>query len=40
MPPEMITIVAPIAMMAKKLASKMPKGLDVTYFTNSGSEAA
>lgn len=24
---------------AKKLASKMPKGLDVTYFTNSGSEA-
>ena len=28
-----------IAVMAKKLASKMPKGLDVTYFTNSGSEA-
>ena len=28
-----------IAMMAKKLASKMPKGLEVTYFTNSGSEA-
>jgi alanine-glyoxylate transaminase/(R)-3-amino-2-methylpropionate-pyruvate transaminase len=26
-------------MMAKKLASKMPAGLDVTYFTNSGSEA-
>jgi alanine-glyoxylate transaminase/(R)-3-amino-2-methylpropionate-pyruvate transaminase len=25
--------------MAKKLASKMPPGLDVTYFTNSGSEA-
>jgi alanine-glyoxylate transaminase / (R)-3-amino-2-methylpropionate-pyruvate transaminase len=25
--------------MAKKLASKMPAGLDVTYFTNSGSEA-
>ncbi len=25
--------------MAKKLASKMPQGLDVTYFTNSGSEA-
>jgi len=24
---------------AKKLASKMPPGLDVTYFTNSGSEA-
>lgn len=24
---------------AKKLASKMPKGLDVTYFVNSGSEA-
>ena len=24
---------------AKKLASKMPEGLDVTYFTNSGSEA-
>ena len=24
---------------AKKLASKMPSGLDVTYFTNSGSEA-
>jgi alanine-glyoxylate transaminase / (R)-3-amino-2-methylpropionate-pyruvate transaminase len=28
-----------IALMAKKLASKMPKGLEVTYFTNSGSEA-
>ena len=27
------------AALAKKLASKMPKGLDVTYFTNSGSEA-
>lgn len=27
------------AMMAKKLASKMPAGLEVTYFTNSGSEA-
>jgi alanine-glyoxylate transaminase/(R)-3-amino-2-methylpropionate-pyruvate transaminase len=26
-------------LLAKKLASKMPKGLDVTYFTNSGSEA-
>lgn len=26
-------------MLAKKLASKMPPGLDVTYFTNSGSEA-
>lgn len=26
-------------MFAKKLASKMPPGLDVTYFTNSGSEA-
>ncbi|MGQ0813412.1 MAG: aspartate aminotransferase family protein [Gemmatimonadota bacterium] len=25
--------------LAKKLASKMPPGLDVTYFTNSGSEA-
>ena len=25
--------------LAKKLAAKMPKGLDVTYFTNSGSEA-
>lgn len=25
--------------LAKKLASKMPEGLDVTYFTNSGSEA-
>ena len=25
--------------LAKKLASKLPKGLDVTYFTNSGSEA-
>ena len=28
-----------IALMAKKLASRMPKGLEVTYFTNSGSEA-
>jgi alanine-glyoxylate transaminase/(R)-3-amino-2-methylpropionate-pyruvate transaminase len=28
-----------IALLAKKLASKMPKGLEVTYFTNSGSEA-
>jgi alanine-glyoxylate transaminase/(R)-3-amino-2-methylpropionate-pyruvate transaminase len=27
------------AMLAKKLASKMPPGLDVTYFTSSGSEA-
>ncbi len=27
------------ARMAAKLASKMPPGLDVTYFTNSGSEA-
>ena len=26
-------------MLAKKLASKMPTGLDVTYFVNSGSEA-
>jgi alanine-glyoxylate transaminase/(R)-3-amino-2-methylpropionate-pyruvate transaminase len=26
-------------MLAKKLASKMPAGLDVTYFTNTGSEA-
>jgi alanine-glyoxylate transaminase/(R)-3-amino-2-methylpropionate-pyruvate transaminase len=26
-------------LLAKKLASKMPKGLDVTYFNNSGSEA-
>jgi alanine-glyoxylate transaminase/(R)-3-amino-2-methylpropionate-pyruvate transaminase len=26
-------------MLAKKLASKMPAGLDVTYFVNSGSEA-
>src|SRR5438477_2562496 len=26
-------------LLAKKLASKMPKGLDVTYFTNTGSEA-
>lgn len=25
--------------LAKKLASKMPKGLEVTYFTNSGTEA-
>ena len=28
-----------MAELAKKLASKMPKGLDVTYFVNSGSEA-
>jgi len=28
-----------IALLAKKLASKMPKGLDVTYFVNDGSEA-
>jgi alanine-glyoxylate transaminase / (R)-3-amino-2-methylpropionate-pyruvate transaminase len=28
-----------MALFAKKLASKMPPGLDVTYFTNSGSEA-
>jgi 4-aminobutyrate aminotransferase-like enzyme len=28
-----------IAQFAKKLASKMPPGLDVTYFTSSGSEA-
>jgi alanine-glyoxylate transaminase / (R)-3-amino-2-methylpropionate-pyruvate transaminase len=28
-----------MALFAKKLASKMPAGLDVTYFTNSGSEA-
>ncbi len=27
------------ALFAKKLASKMPKGLDVTYFVNDGSEA-
>jgi alanine-glyoxylate transaminase/(R)-3-amino-2-methylpropionate-pyruvate transaminase len=27
------------ALLAKKLASKMPPGLEVTYFTNSGSEA-
>ena len=27
------------ALLAKKLASKMPPGLDVTYITNSGSEA-
>ena len=27
------------ARMAERLASKMPPGLDVTYFTNSGSEA-
>src|ERR1035437_7814323 len=26
-------------LLAKKLASKMPKGLDVTYFVNSGTEA-
>ena len=28
-----------MALLAKKLASKMPPGLDVTYFVNSGSEA-
>jgi alanine-glyoxylate transaminase/(R)-3-amino-2-methylpropionate-pyruvate transaminase len=28
-----------VAQFAKKLASKMPAGLDVTYFVNSGSEA-
>jgi alanine-glyoxylate transaminase/(R)-3-amino-2-methylpropionate-pyruvate transaminase len=28
-----------VAMLAKKLASKMPPGLEVTYFVNSGSEA-
>ena len=28
-----------LALLAKKLASKMPKGLDVTYFVNSGTEA-
>jgi alanine-glyoxylate transaminase / (R)-3-amino-2-methylpropionate-pyruvate transaminase len=28
-----------VAQLAKKLASKMPPGLDVTYFVNSGSEA-
>jgi alanine-glyoxylate transaminase / (R)-3-amino-2-methylpropionate-pyruvate transaminase len=28
-----------IGLMARKLASKMPPGLDVTYFVNSGSEA-
>lgn len=28
-----------IALMAKKLASKMPEGLGVTYFVNSGSDA-
>ena len=28
-----------VAQLAKRLASKMPAGLDVTYFTNSGSEA-
>jgi alanine-glyoxylate transaminase/(R)-3-amino-2-methylpropionate-pyruvate transaminase len=28
-----------VAQLAKKLASKMPPGLDVTYLTNSGSEA-
>jgi alanine-glyoxylate transaminase/(R)-3-amino-2-methylpropionate-pyruvate transaminase len=28
-----------VALLAKKLASKMPKGLEVTYFTNSGGEA-
>ena len=28
-----------LALLAKKLASKMPKGLDVTYFVNDGTEA-
>ena len=28
-----------LVLLAKKLASKMPKGLDVTYFVNSGTEA-
>jgi alanine-glyoxylate transaminase/(R)-3-amino-2-methylpropionate-pyruvate transaminase len=28
-----------VALLAKKLASKMPAGLDVTYFVNTGSEA-
>lgn len=28
-----------VVLLAKKLASKMPRGLDVTYFVNSGSEA-
>jgi alanine-glyoxylate transaminase/(R)-3-amino-2-methylpropionate-pyruvate transaminase len=28
-----------LPLLAQKLASKMPKGLDVTYFVNSGSEA-
>ena len=28
-----------LSLLAKKLASKMPPGLDVTYFVNSGSEA-
>lgn len=28
-----------IALLAKKLAAKMPRGLDVTYFTSSGTEA-
>lgn len=28
-----------VALLAKKIASKMPKGLDVTYFVNSGTEA-
>jgi alanine-glyoxylate transaminase/(R)-3-amino-2-methylpropionate-pyruvate transaminase len=28
-----------MSLLARKLASKMPKGLDVTYFVNSGSEA-
>jgi alanine-glyoxylate transaminase / (R)-3-amino-2-methylpropionate-pyruvate transaminase len=28
-----------LPLLAKKLASKMPKGLDVTYFVNTGSEA-
>jgi alanine-glyoxylate transaminase/(R)-3-amino-2-methylpropionate-pyruvate transaminase len=29
-----------LALLAEKLASKMPPGLDVTYFVNSGSEAS
>ena len=28
-----------LPLLAEKLASKMPEGLDVTYFVNSGSEA-
>ena len=33
------TCIPNMPLLAKKLASKMPKGLDVTYFVNSGSEA-